>query len=87
MNLAKVLAVLDAIRSVGCRFWIEGGWGIDALVDQQTGPHRDCRWRGAEPWRTAWSNATASAHSAGLSCRSRTRKASSWNGHVIAYIR
>jgi lincosamide nucleotidyltransferase A/C/D/E len=41
MNLAEVLAVLDAVRSVGCRYWIEGGWGIDALVGQQTRPHRD----------------------------------------------
>jgi lincosamide nucleotidyltransferase A/C/D/E len=36
-----VLAVLDAIRSVDCRFWVEGGWGIDALVGRQTRPHRD----------------------------------------------
>jgi hypothetical protein len=36
MSLAEVLAVLDAVRSVGCHFWIEGGWGVDALVGQQT---------------------------------------------------
>jgi lincosamide nucleotidyltransferase A/C/D/E len=41
MGLAEVLAVLGAVRSVGCRFWIEGGWGVDALVGQQTRPHRD----------------------------------------------
>lgn len=41
MNLADVLEVLDAVRSVGCRFWLEGGWGVDALVGRQTRPHRD----------------------------------------------
>lgn len=41
MTLAEVRAVLDAVRSVGCRFWLEGGWGVDALVGHQTRPHRD----------------------------------------------
>jgi lincosamide nucleotidyltransferase A/C/D/E len=41
MSLAQMLAVLEAVRSVGCRFWVEGGWGIDALVGRQTRPHRD----------------------------------------------
>jgi len=40
-KLSEVLAVLDAIRSVGCRYWLEGGWGVDALVGHQTRPHRD----------------------------------------------
>ncbi len=41
MSLAEVLTVLATIRSVGCRFWLEGGWGVDALVGRQTRPHRD----------------------------------------------
>ena len=41
MCVSEVLAVLAAIRSVGCRFWLEGGWGVDALVGHQTRPHRD----------------------------------------------
>lgn len=41
MSLADVLTVLDAVRSVGCRFWLEGGWGVDALVGRQNRPHRD----------------------------------------------
>lgn len=41
MTLEQVLAVLDAVRSVGCRYWLEGGWGVDALVGHQTRPHRD----------------------------------------------
>jgi lincosamide nucleotidyltransferase A/C/D/E len=41
MSLGEMLAVLDAVRSVGCRFWLEGGWGVDALIGHQTRPHRD----------------------------------------------
>jgi lincosamide nucleotidyltransferase A/C/D/E len=41
MSAEEVLAVLDAVRSTGCRYWLEGGWGVDALVGGQTRPHRD----------------------------------------------
>lgn len=41
MPLSEVLAVLDAVCSVGCRYWLEGGWGVDALVGRQTRCHRD----------------------------------------------
>jgi hypothetical protein len=30
------------VRSaLGCRLWLEGGWGVEALVGHQTRPHRD----------------------------------------------
>ena len=41
MTVEEALAVQDTVRSVGCRFWLEGGWGIDALAGRQTRPHRD----------------------------------------------
>ena len=41
MTLAEVLVVLDAVEKVGCRYWLEGGWGIDALLGYQSRPHRD----------------------------------------------
>lgn len=41
MTLDQILGVLAAVRAVGCRFWLEGGWGVDALVSRQTRPHRD----------------------------------------------
>ena len=28
LSAAEVLEVLDAVRSVGCRFWLEGGWEL-----------------------------------------------------------
>ena len=39
--LAEVLRVLDALAGAGCRYWLEGGWGVDALVGHQTRAHRD----------------------------------------------
>jgi lincosamide nucleotidyltransferase A/C/D/E len=41
MALEQLLTVLAAVRSVGCRFWLDGGWGVDALTGRQTRPHRD----------------------------------------------
>jgi lincosamide nucleotidyltransferase A/C/D/E len=37
----EVLAVLDALRSAGCRVWVSGGWGVDVLFGRQTRKHRD----------------------------------------------
>jgi lincosamide nucleotidyltransferase A/C/D/E len=41
MPLGEVLAVLDALQRAGVRAWLDGGWGVDALVGRQTRPHRD----------------------------------------------
>ena len=41
MPLIQLLRVLDVIESTGCRYWLEGGWGIDALAGGQTRDHRD----------------------------------------------
>ena len=41
MAFAEVLVVLQALEIVGCRYWLEGGWGVDTLVGRQTRPHRD----------------------------------------------
>jgi lincosamide nucleotidyltransferase A/C/D/E len=41
MELAEVLRVLDALTTAQCAFWLEGGWGVDALVGSQTRAHRD----------------------------------------------
>jgi lincosamide nucleotidyltransferase A/C/D/E len=41
MSAAEVHAVLEALAAVGCRAWIGGGWGVDALVGYQTRGHRD----------------------------------------------
>jgi lincosamide nucleotidyltransferase A/C/D/E len=41
MAWSEVRAVLDALSGLQCRFWLEGGWGVDALVGHQTRAHRD----------------------------------------------
>lgn len=37
----EVHEVLDALRRAGLRQWIDGGWGIDALLERQTRVHDD----------------------------------------------
>ena len=41
MLLAEVQRVVAALEAAGCSFWLEGGWGVDALVGHQTREHRD----------------------------------------------
>jgi lincosamide nucleotidyltransferase A/C/D/E len=41
MQSGHVLAVMDALDAAGVRAWVEGGWGIDALVGRQTRDHDD----------------------------------------------
>jgi lincosamide nucleotidyltransferase A/C/D/E len=42
MNAANVLRVLGALEKQGVTVWLsDGGWGVDALLGQQTRPHND----------------------------------------------
>jgi lincosamide nucleotidyltransferase A/C/D/E len=41
MQAAEVAAVVAALEAAGCRCWLEGGWGVDALAGRQTRAHRD----------------------------------------------
>jgi lincosamide nucleotidyltransferase A/C/D/E len=41
MQAADVLAVLAALDAAGIPAWLDGGWGVDALVGRQTRPHSD----------------------------------------------
>jgi lincosamide nucleotidyltransferase A/C/D/E len=38
---ADVLMVLDRLEAAGLVVWLDGGWGVDALVGVQSRPHRD----------------------------------------------
>lgn len=33
--------MLDRLAAAGVRAWVDGGWGVDALLDEETRPHRD----------------------------------------------
>jgi lincosamide nucleotidyltransferase A/C/D/E len=38
---SDVHEVLAALDSVGIASWLDGGWGVDALLGEQTRPHQD----------------------------------------------
>jgi len=41
VNAEDVIEVRDRLLAVGIDFWVEGGWGVDALLGEQTRPHDD----------------------------------------------
>jgi lincosamide nucleotidyltransferase A/C/D/E len=41
MDEDEVLRVIDRLTAAGIRVWVEGGWGVDALVGKQTRRHDD----------------------------------------------
>ena len=36
-----MLAVVAALEAAGVAVWLDGGWGVDALLGEQTRPHGD----------------------------------------------
>jgi lincosamide nucleotidyltransferase A/C/D/E len=41
MNPHQVIQVLDRLEASGVTVWLDGGWGVDALLGEQTRPHED----------------------------------------------
>jgi lincosamide nucleotidyltransferase A/C/D/E len=41
MDAARVLALLSHLEAQGLHVWLDGGWAIDALLEEQTRPHDD----------------------------------------------
>lgn len=41
MTSEQVLAMLEALRTAGIEVWVDGGWAVDALLGEQSRPHRD----------------------------------------------
>ena len=41
MSADDVLSVVDALQGAGVPFWVAGGWGVDALLGEQTRSHQD----------------------------------------------
>ena len=41
MTPEDVVEVLTALDAGGIDYWVDGGWGIDALLERQTREHRD----------------------------------------------
>jgi lincosamide nucleotidyltransferase A/C/D/E len=41
MAAQEVAAILDALALAGIDVWLDGGWGVDALLEEQTRAHDD----------------------------------------------
>jgi lincosamide nucleotidyltransferase A/C/D/E len=41
MTAAEVLEILDRLDAAGVEWWLDGGWGVDALLGRETRPHDD----------------------------------------------
>jgi lincosamide nucleotidyltransferase A/C/D/E len=41
MTATSLLEILQLLEEAGIRVWLDGGWGIDALIGEQTRPHGD----------------------------------------------
>jgi len=41
MSDGDVVALYDRLEALGVRIWIDGGWGVDALLGEHTRPHGD----------------------------------------------
>lgn len=41
MTELEVVALLDRLTEIGVTPWVDGGWGVDALLGHQTRPHGD----------------------------------------------
>jgi len=41
MHAREVAALYDELDAVGIAIWIDGGWGVDALLGEETRPHSD----------------------------------------------
>ena len=41
MKADDVIAVYQSLEESGIKVWLDGGWGVDALLEEQTRPHDD----------------------------------------------
>ena len=41
MTAADVIDLYSELQALGINVWIDGGWGVDALLGTQTRPHKD----------------------------------------------
>src|ERR1700730_4896317 len=41
MTATDVLGLYTELETLGITIWVDGGWGVDALLGQQTRPHKD----------------------------------------------
>ena len=41
MEASEVARLADVLEAAGVAVWLDGGWGVDALLEEQTREHDD----------------------------------------------
>src|SRR5882724_4281214 len=41
MTSEEVVDLYTNLENLGIQIWVDGGWGVDALLEKQTRPHKD----------------------------------------------
>lgn len=41
MKSREVVSLYQDLEQLGIKIWLDGGWGVDALLEEQTRPHSD----------------------------------------------
>ena len=41
MTSIDVIDCYTTLENLGIEIWVDGGWGVDALLGEQTRPHKD----------------------------------------------
>lgn len=41
MSPERLLQIYNDLTKLGVKLWLDGGWGVDALLGEQTRPHKD----------------------------------------------
>ena len=41
MTATDVISLYTELENLSIAIWIDGGWGVDALLGEQTRPHQD----------------------------------------------
>jgi lincosamide nucleotidyltransferase A/C/D/E len=41
MNEMEAIRIIDCLERAEIPFWLDGGWGVDALLGEETRPHSD----------------------------------------------
>ena len=41
MRQQEVIELYNELENLGTKIWIDGGWGVDALLGKQTRTHED----------------------------------------------
>lgn len=41
MSAEQLLEIRSELNNLGIKIWIDGGWGVDALLGKETRPHKD----------------------------------------------